>query len=165
LMGRLGKAAGSYGAFVAGSDELIETLIQQARPYIYTTAIPPAVAASSRAALRIMQSEAWRRDHLNKLIARFRRGAQQLSLQLMDSPTAIQPVVIGSAEETMSVAEQLCQQGVLVGAIRPPTVPAGSARLRITLSAAHTDAHVDTLLTALGTCPELVRTKKGCGSD
>jgi len=161
LMGTLGKAAGSYGAFVAGSNELIETLIQQARPYIYTTAIPPAVAATSRAALRVMKDEVWRRDNLNTLIARFRLGAQQLGLQLMPSTTAIQPVLIGSAEITMAVAETLRQKAILVGAIRPPTVPAGSARLRITLSAAHTESQVDQLLSALGGCRELMRSKSG----
>lgn len=155
LMGTLGKAAGSYGAFVAGSEALIETLIQQARPYIYTTAIPPAVAAASRAALRLIQREGWRREHLQSLIARFRAGATQLGLQLMDSQTAIQPVLVGSSEDTMTVAESLKQQGIWVGAIRPPTVPAGSARLRITLSASHSEEQVDYLLQALADCPGL----------
>jgi 8-amino-7-oxononanoate synthase len=161
LMGTLGKAAGSYGAFIAGSHALIETLIQQARPYIYTTAIPPAVAASSRAALKVMQSETWRRDHLNTLIAYFRKGAEQLGLRLMPSATAIQPVVVGSAAVTMAVAERLRAQGFLVGAIRPPTVSVGSARLRITLSAAHTEAHVDLLLSALAKCPEFAQSSGG----
>jgi len=161
LMGTLGKAAGSYGAFVAGSHELIETLIQHARPYIYTTAIPPSVAASSRAALLVMRNEGWRREHLQVLIARFRQGAQQLGLQLMSSATAIQPIVIGSAEVTMAVAEKLRQQGILIGAIRPPTVPEGSARLRITLSAAHTEAHIDQLLGALASCSELLPANRG----
>jgi len=161
LMGTLGKAAGSYGAFVAGSHELIETLIQQARPYIYTTAIPPSVAASSRAALLVMRNEGWRREHLQVLITRFRQGAQQLDLQLMSSTTAIQPIVIGSAEVTMAVAEKLRQQGILIGAIRPPTVPEGSARLRITLSAAHTEAHIDQLLGALASCSELLPANRG----
>ena len=155
LMGTLGKAAGSYGAFIAGSEELIETLIQQARPYIYTTAIPPAVAATSRAAIRVIKDEGWRRDQLNRLIERLRAGAQSLGLELLDSPTAIQPVMIGSAERTMAVAEYLRQQGILVGAIRPPTVATGSARLRITLSASHSEAQLDQLLAALASCPEL----------
>jgi len=161
LMGTLGKAAGSYGAFVAGSHELIETLIQHARPYIYTTAIPPSVAASSRAALLVMRNEGWRREHLQVLITRFRQGAQQLGLQLMSSTTAIQPIVIGRAEVTMAVAEKLRQQGILIGAIRPPTVPEGSARLRITLSAAHTEAHIDQLLGALASCSELLPANRG----
>lgn len=149
LMGTLGKAAGSFGAFVAGSEELIETLIQQARPYIYTTAMPAAVAAATRESLRIIRQETWRREQLQSLIEQFREGADNLGLQLLASSTAIQPVVLGSAEEVMRVAQVLDQQGVWVGAIRPPTVPEGTARLRITLSAAHTAEQVEALLTAL----------------
>jgi len=119
------------------------------------------VAASSRAALLVMRNEGWRREHLQVLIARFRQGAQQLGLQLMSSATAIQPIVIGSAEVTMAVAEKLRQQGILIGAIRPPTVPEGSARLRITLSAAHTEAHIDQLLGALASCSELLPANRG----
>ncbi|MBU3069360.1 8-amino-7-oxononanoate synthase [Aestuariicella sp. G3-2] len=149
VMGTLGKGAGSFGAFVAGSEVLIETLIQQARPYIYTTAMPPAVAAATRASLKVIQQEAWRRDHLNQLIGQFRDGARQLGLQLMESPTAIQPVVFGDAATTLSVSEQLQARGFWVGAIRPPTVPRGTSRLRITLSAAHTAEQVAGLLSAL----------------
>lgn len=149
VMGTLGKGAGSFGAFVAGSDALIETLIQQARPYIYTTAMPPAVAAASRASLKVFQDEPWRRQHLRELIAQFRLGASALGLSLMDSDTAIQPVVFGSAAKTMSIAAALEQQGYWVGAIRPPTVAQGTSRLRITLSAAHSSEQVDGLLHAL----------------
>jgi 8-amino-7-oxononanoate synthase len=149
LVGTLGKAFGTFGAFVAGSETLIETLIQQARSYIYTTALPPAVAEATRASLRIVQDEPWRREHLQHLIARFRHGANQLGLQLMESNTPIQPLVIGEVEETVRMSDALLQRGILVSAIRPPTVPKGSARLRITFSAAHSEAQVDQLLQAL----------------
>lgn len=149
LMGTLGKAAGSFGAFIAGSETLIETLIQFARPYIYTTATPPAVAAATRASLRLIQTEHWRREHLNKLIAHFRASAQALGLQLMDSFSPIQPIVIGDEATTLAIAEQLAARGILIIAIRPPTVAAGSSRLRITFSADHSIAQVDQLLTAL----------------
>ena len=148
-MATLGKAAGVSGAFVAGSEALIETLIQKARTYIYTTATPPAVAAATRAALRLIQRDNWRREHLLALIARFRNGATQLGLQLMDSPTAIQPIVLGEAAQALVASEALLQKGLLVTAIRPPTVPAGTARLRVTLSAAHSEQQVDQLLDAL----------------
>lgn len=149
LMGTLGKAAGSFGAFIAGSETLIESLIQFARPYIYTTAMPPAVAAATRASLRLIQTEHWRRQHLQQLIAHFRRGATQLNLQLMDSFSPIQPIIIGSEAKTLEVAERLAARGILIIAIRPPTVPAGSSRLRITFSAQHSIDQVDVLLEAL----------------
>ena len=149
LMATLGKAAGCFGAFIAGSDVLIETLIQFARPYIYTTATPPAVAAANRAALAIIQQDVSRREHLASLVNNFRCGAASLGVQLMDSFTAIQPVVLGSAQRTLNVAQTLQEKGCLVGAIRPPTVPNGSARLRITLTANHTNEHIEQLLTAL----------------
>jgi 8-amino-7-oxononanoate synthase len=148
-MATLGKAAGVSGAFVAGSEALIETLIQKARTYIYTTATPPAVAAASRAALRLIQRDSWRREHLQALVTRFRNGVKQLGLQLMDSPTAIQPIVLGEAAHALAASEALLKQGLLVTAIRPPTVPAGTARLRVTLSAAHSEPQVDLLLDAL----------------
>ncbi len=149
LMGTLGKAAGSYGAFVAGSDTLIETLIQEARPYIYTTAMPASVAAASRAALQVLRDECWRREHLQQLIAQFRDGAQQLGLSLLPSQTAIQPLLLGSAERTMAVATALRENGFWVGAIRPPTVAKGTSRLRITLSAVHTFEQIEQLLQCL----------------
>jgi 8-amino-7-oxononanoate synthase len=151
LMGTLGKAFGTFGAFVAGSEALIETLIQQARSYIYTTALPPAVAVATSASLRLLQSEDWRRDKLNDLVKRFRAGASELGLNLMESSTPIQPVLLGSVEKTLMVSEALYQQGLFVSAIRPPTVPEGSARLRITFSASHTEEQVDQLLAALET--------------
>ena len=149
LMGTLGKALGTSGAFVAGSEALIETLIQQARPYIYTTAMPPAVAEATRASLRIAAEEDWRRERLQGLIARFRHGAGRIGLQLMESTTPIQPVILGSSERANRWSEALHNQGILVAAIRPPTVPEGSARLRVTLSAAHSVAQVEALLSVL----------------
>jgi 8-amino-7-oxononanoate synthase len=149
LMGTLGKALGTFGAFVAGEAALIETLIQQARTYIYTTALPPAVAEATRAALRLVRAESWRREQLRALIARFRTGAMQLGLKLLASDTAIQPVMLGDAEAALRASRALRAHGIWVPAIRPPTVPAGSARLRVTLSTAHSTEHVDRLLDAL----------------
>ncbi len=149
LAGTLGKAFGTFGAFVAGSEALIETLIQFARTYIYTTALPPAVAAATRASLRLVRAERWRREHLGKLIARFRAGAEALAIPLLPSTTPIQPVPIGDPKRTQAIATRLLEAGFLVGGIRPPTVPAGSARLRIALSAAHAEAQLDGLLHAL----------------
>jgi 8-amino-7-oxononanoate synthase len=152
LMATLGKALGTAGAFVAGSELLIEGLIQQARNYIYTTALPPAVAAASLASLQLLCEESWRRQYLKDLIVRFRKGAEQLSLPLMASDSAIQPLLVGDAGRAMNLSEQLRDRGLLVGAIRPPTVPAGTSRLRITLSAAHSEEQVDRLLEQLGAC-------------
>ncbi|TXH69029.1 MAG: 8-amino-7-oxononanoate synthase [Thiothrix sp.] len=149
LMGTLGKALGTAGAFVAGSTELIEFLIQTARPYIYTTAQPPAIAAATLASLQIVQTETWRREHLHQLIAYFRHGATQLGLNLMPSHTPIQPILVGENTKALAISQQLEQQGILVTAIRPPTVPIHTARLRITLSAAHTQEQIDRLLEAL----------------
>ncbi|MGH1439155.1 MAG: 8-amino-7-oxononanoate synthase [Cellvibrionaceae bacterium] len=149
LMGTLGKAFGTFGAFVAGSHALIETLIQFARPYIYTTALPPAIAAASLTSLSLLKKENWRREHLQCRIEQFRQGAQALGLPLMNSTTPIQPLVLGDEALVLSVGEKLKEQGVLVGAIRPPTVPDGTARLRITFSASHTEEHVALLLRAL----------------
>lgn len=152
LMGTLGKSFGTFGAFVAGSEALIETLIQFARSYIYTTALPPAIACATSASLAIVRQEQWRRDHLNALIQRFRHGANALGLQLMDSYTPIQPVIINDDQLVMTVSQQLRAKGFMVGAIRPPTVPKGSGRLRICLSASHTEQHIDQLLIALDEC-------------
>ena len=149
LMATLGKSLGCAGAFVAGSTELIEGLTQFARTFVYTTAMPPALAGAARAALRLARDEGWRREKLHKLIAQFRSGAQQLGLRLADSRTAIQPVVLGDSACALRAASILEEHGILVTAIRPPTVPAGSARLRVTFSAAHEEADVDRLLDAL----------------
>lgn len=149
LMGTLGKAFGTAGAFIAGSEELIETLIQFARSYIYTTSMPPAVAVATLKSLKILQAEDWRREKLQSLIKQFRDGCQQIGLELMDSATPIQPVMVGSSDTAMSMSQQLAEKGLFITAIRPPTVPNGEARLRVTLSASHTDAQVNQLLDAL----------------
>ena len=156
LIGTLGKACGTAGAFVAGSEELIEALVQFARPYIYTTSQPPALACATLKSLELLRREAWRREHLAALIRQFREGAQQIGLALMDSPTPIQPFVIGDSAQALRLSGMLRERGLLVTAIRPPTVPAGSARLRVTLSAAHSEAQVQLLLNALAECyPQL----------
>ncbi|MDZ4019582.1 8-amino-7-oxononanoate synthase [Pseudomonas sichuanensis] len=152
LIGTLGKACGTAGAFVAGSEELIEALVQFARPYIYTTSQPPALACATLKALELLRRETWRREHLAALIRQFREGAEQIGLTLMDSHTAIQPILIGDAARAMALSRRLRERGLLVTAIRPPTVPAGSARLRVTLSAAHSEAQVQLLLNALAEC-------------
>jgi 8-amino-7-oxononanoate synthase len=149
LMATLGKALGCAGAFVAGSHGLIDGLTQFARSYVYTTAMPPALAAATRVAVGLAQRADDRREKLTGLIARFRSGATQLGLALMDSRTPIQPILIGAAEAATGAARALEARGYLVTAIRPPTVPVGKARLRVTLSAAHEDHHIDGLLAAL----------------
>lgn len=149
LMGTLGKALGTFGAFVAADAPLIDTLIQQARTYIYTTALPPAVAEAARASLRIVRTQSWRRDRLHDLVAQFRRGATALGFKLASGTTPIQPLILGDAEAALAASRRLRAAGVLVPAIRQPTVAAGSARLRITFSAAHEPAHVQRLLDAL----------------
>ena len=149
LVGTLGKAFGTFGAFVAGSHALIETLIQFARPYIYTTALPPAIAAASLTSLSLLKTETWRRDNLRERIQQFRHGALALGLPLMESATPIQPVLLGDDALVLAVAEKLKEQGILIGAIRPPTVPEGTARLRITFCADHSGEEVAQLLACL----------------
>jgi 8-amino-7-oxononanoate synthase len=152
VMGTFGKAFGTSGAFVAADNDVIETLIQQARSYVYTTAQPSALAAATSASLALVTKDSWRREKLQSLISQFRQGAQQLGLSLMESFTAIQPIVIGDDKKAIQLGKQLEDLGILVGVIRPPTVPEGSARLRVTLSANHTEHHVERLLTALEAC-------------
>ncbi|MFN7270891.1 MAG: 8-amino-7-oxononanoate synthase [Gammaproteobacteria bacterium] len=149
LIGTFGKALGTFGAFVAGDEDVIELLIQRARSYIYTTALPPAVAAATRRALRIVREEAWRREALQARIAQFREGAARRGLAVMPSTTPIQPLVLGGERAALAASGRLAEAGYRVTAIRPPTVPAGTARLRITLSAAHTPQQVEGLLAAL----------------
>jgi 8-amino-7-oxononanoate synthase len=153
LMGTLGKALGCFGAFVAGSEALIETLIQHARSYIYTTALPPALAEATRVALRLAREEGWRRDRLVQLITRLRAGAASLGPPLLDSVTPVQPLIAGSVERALAWSAHLESRGIVVPAVRPPTVPDGTARLRIVLTAAHQEADVDRLLDALATLP------------
>jgi len=152
LMATLGKAIGTAGAFVAGSETLIEALIQQSRNYIYTTAIPPAVASATLTSLQLLRDESWRRAHLQQLIVRFRQGARELALPIMSSESAIQPLLVGDANRAVALSERLRERGFLIGAIRPPTVPAGTSRLRITLSAGHSEEQVDQLLEQLAAC-------------
>lgn len=149
LMATLGKSLGCFGAFVAGSEQLVETLIQFARPYIYTTALPPAIAAAGLASLNIVREDVTRRQHLQSLIAYFKERAEKLGLTLMPSTTAIQPLMIGASEQAIAISDALLEKGFLISAIRPPTVPVNSARLRITLSAAHSQQQVERLLVAL----------------
>lgn len=148
-MATLGKAAGVSGAFVAGEPVLIDYLMQQARSYIYTTAAPPASAAGVQAALRLMLADDGRRQHLHGLIQQLRSQLQLQRWALADSITAIQPLMIGSNHEAVALSEYLLTQDILVPAIRPPTVPKGTARLRISLSAAHNVADVTRLVAAL----------------
>ena len=148
-MGTLGKAAGVAGAFVAAHPAVIETLLQTARSYIYTTASPPLLASALAASLAVVRNDAARRDRLFALIARWRALAPTLRWPLLPSITPIQPLIVGDAGEALTVSEALWDRGVWVPAIRPPTVPPGSARLRITLSAAHSDADIDRLVAAL----------------
>ncbi len=149
IMGTLGKALGTFGAFVAGPEALIETLIQDARSYLFTTAPPPAVAAATLAALEIVQREPERRERLSARVRQFRQGAAELGLPLMDSPTPIQPLVVGEDHRALALSQALEEQGIWVPPVRPPTVPEGQARLRITFSTAHEAEHVDRLLAAL----------------
>jgi 8-amino-7-oxononanoate synthase len=148
-MGTLGKAAGVAGAFVAAHPSVIATLGQTARPYIYTTAAPPLLAAALRVALAVIRDDAGRRERLARSIALFREGARDLPWPLLPSPTAIQPLIVGDSREAMDVAGALRERGFWVPAIRPPTVPAGTARLRVSLSAAHSEGDVAALTTAL----------------
>lgn len=149
LMGTLGKALGTAGAFVAGSRTLIEALTQFSRTYVYTTAMPAAVAAATRESLALARRESWRRDHLRGLMRRLRQGLAQLGVAAPEGISPIQPVILGPSGMATAMADALLERGLLVPAIRPPTVPEGSARLRITLSAAHTETQVDRLLDAI----------------
>ncbi len=149
LIGTFGKALGTFGAFVAGDDDIIELLLQRARTYIYTTALPPPVAAATRRALRIVREEPWRREILQARIAEFRAGAAKRGLAVTPSTTPIQPLILGSPAAALEASRRLAAAGHRVTAIRPPTVPEGTARLRITLSAAHTAQQVESLLAAL----------------
>jgi 8-amino-7-oxononanoate synthase len=153
VMGTLGKAAGVAGAFVAGDDDTIEWLLQTARTAIFTTATPPLLASALLTSIGLLEGADDRRDHLRRLIARLRAGLEPLCARsdwkLPLSETPIQPVVIGGNHETLAVSDALTARGIWVPAIRPPTVPQGAARLRISLSAAHSEAQVDQLIAAL----------------
>ncbi len=153
LMGTLGKAAGVAGAFVAGHRNLVEWLLQRARPYIFTTAAPPLLAHALLAAIDLIEAGDARRAHLMALIARLRNGLAQARWPLRASTTAIQPLVVGDNHDTLQVARALDAQGIWVPAIRPPTVPKGEARLRISLSAAHCEPQIDRLVAAIRALP------------
>ncbi len=149
LMGTLGKALGTFGAFVAGSEALIESLIQFARSYIYTTALPPAVAAATEQSIRICQQENWRRDRLNQLIEFFKSEANARELNLLPSNTAIQPLLMENESSALKISQALKLKGFWVVAVRPPTVPENSSRLRITLSTLHTEQQITELLDSI----------------
>jgi 8-amino-7-oxononanoate synthase len=138
-----------FGAFVAGSAELTDYLVQRARPYIFTTATPPLLSAALAASLKLIAGDTWRRERLRELVAALRQGLKLRRWRLMDSTTPIQPVIIGSNQKTLEVSEALRERGIWVPAIRPPTVPKGEARLRISLSAAHTVEDVKRLVQVL----------------
>jgi 8-amino-7-oxononanoate synthase len=148
-MGTLGKAAGVFGAFVAAEQVVIDTLVNHARSYVYTTATPPALSAVLLESLDLIAAGDTLREHLHRLVAKLRQGLADLPWQLMPSATAIQPLMVGDNILVLQLSEGLRARGIWVAAIRPPTVPEGTARLRITLSAAHTEADVDRLIGAL----------------
>jgi 8-amino-7-oxononanoate synthase len=149
LMATLGKALGVAGAFVAGSAALIDGLVQFARTHVYTTAMPPALAAATSAAVDIARFEAWRRDKLRRLITHFRSGASERGIPLLASTTPIQPVLVGASKAATIASARLEAEGFFVPAIRPPTVGLGKARLRVALSALHEEADIEQLLNAL----------------
>ena len=148
-MATLGKAMGTAGAFIAGSDDLIETVIQKARTYIYTTAMPAAIAEATRCSLTLLQDEPEHLQNLNNNITIFRNSCEQAGLTIEKSRTAIQPLLIGDDKKAVSISQQLFEKGFLVTAIRPPTVPEGTSRLRITLSAKHDKEHIEKLIETL----------------
>lgn len=151
LMATFGKALGTSGAFIAGEKEVLEYFVQSARTLIYTTAPPPALAVATVRALELLREEDWRRQALHELINYFRESARQQGLSLAPSRTQIQPLIIGAADKTVALSKRLLEKGIYIQAIRPPTVPEGTSRLRITLTAAHERRHVDQLLETLPT--------------
>ncbi|HLW23623.1 MAG TPA: 8-amino-7-oxononanoate synthase [Steroidobacteraceae bacterium] len=159
LVGTLGKAFGCFGAFVAAAADTIEWLIQKARTYVYTTALPEPVAAAARVGLALARSESWRRERLGALTTRFRTRAAEAGIPIADSVTPIQPVILGSAAAALDAQRELEAAGFLVVAIRPPTVPAGSARLRVTLCATHSERQIDDLVGQLAAIVE--RSRRG----
>ncbi|TCV84767.1 8-amino-7-oxononanoate synthase [Sulfurirhabdus autotrophica] len=155
-MATLGKAAGVFGAYVAGSPELIQMLIQRARTYIYTTAFPPMLANALLASVHLIQEEGWRRQRLQDLAGYLKDHLKLARWKLMPSITPIQPIVIGSNKETLAVSAALMEKGILVPAIRPPTVPKGEARLRISFSAAHSLEDARKLVEALNELEKVI---------
>lgn len=149
LVGTFGKAFGTMGAFVTGNQILIESCIQFARGFIYTTALPPAIASATYKSLQLIQTEPWRREYLQSLIHHFKKYAEDLNLPLLPSLTPIQTLIIGNPEKTLELTAYLREKGILVGCIRPPTVPPNTSRLRINLNVHHTRHDVDFLLESL----------------
>lgn len=149
MLGTLSKAVGSFGAFVAGDAVYIDTLIQQARPFIYTTALPASAAAASLTAIRLFESEVWRQEKLNDNIRLFRKLADAAGIALTDSKTPIQPIAVGDSAAALAVSCQLQELGIMAIAIRPPTVPVGQARIRVTLMTEHTETDIQQLVAAL----------------
>jgi 8-amino-7-oxononanoate synthase len=149
LLAPMGKAFGGQGALLFGSEALVGHVAETARPHLFSTALPPAMAAAMRASLRLVRGEPWRRAKLASLVMRFRRNALRAGLNLVESYTPIQPVLVGDNQRALSISAALQDRGFLVGAIRPPSVPQGEARLRVTLSALHTEKDVDALVGAL----------------
>jgi 8-amino-7-oxononanoate synthase len=149
-MATLGKAVGCAGAFVAGEASTVEWILQRARTYIFATAVPAMVAAAASAGLKVIADEPWRQQHLQRLIGQLRAGMAGMPWRLLESDTGIQPVIVGDNAHALRLADALRERGLWVPAIRPPTVPEGTARLRISLSAAHREGDVALLLDALG---------------
>ena len=143
------KALGCYGAFVAGKAEHIDYLIQKSRTLIYTTALPPAICAAAKQALSIVEQEPERREHLQDLIQYFRQCVKQLNINITVSDTPIQAVIVGENSNALELSHYLKQNGIYAAAIRPPTVANNSARIRISLSAAHKKQHIDKLVGSL----------------
>jgi 8-amino-7-oxononanoate synthase len=152
LMATFGKALGCAGAFVAGQESLVELLVQQARPYIYSTALAPALAVAAKKGLQLIQTESWRQENLFAMIKRFRQGASQAGLKIENSNSPIQPLIVGDPGQTTRLSDALLEKGFMITAIRPPTVPSGTSRLRITITASHTETDIDQLIEALGIC-------------
>jgi len=148
-MATLGKAMGTAGAFIAGSEDLVETIIQLARTYVYTTAMPAAIAEATRCSLKIIQTEPQHLQRLNENIGYFKTCCSEAGITIEESDTAIQPLLIGDDEKAIALSQRLFDKGFLVTAIRPPTVPPGTSRLRITLSAAHERKHINQLIETL----------------
>lgn len=165
LMGTLGKAFGCFGAFVAGRRDVIELILQRARSYIFTTALPPAVAAATRVALATAQQQAWRRTRVLEAVARFRAAAAARGIALMPSATPIQPVPVPGAARCAAASDALRARGYWVAAIRSPTVPAGTERLRVTLTAAHRDEDIDGLALALAEVLHSLPEEPATGGD
>jgi 8-amino-7-oxononanoate synthase len=157
LSGGFGKAFGCFGGFVASNEVIIEHLIQFARPYMYTTALPAALAKAAHTSLLLLQVESWRREKLQNLITYFKQMAQQLELPILPSHTPIQPILVKNTEQTIALSAYLLQNGFLVNAIRPPTVPENSSRLRISLSALHSENEVNRLLEQIALGLKLIK--------